>query len=189
MTTLHASRSAAPCNGVDVARLNETIEAIAGDPSIAAFTFRASNRWVGGALNRTTIGDFAGAGLEGGHRTATFTAEADEHPVLLGADRAPNPVEWLLHALAGCLTTSMTYHAAARGIAIDAIESDFEGELDLRGFLGLDGAVPKGYRAIRATMRVRSAASTDELLRLAEFSPVYTMLSAALPVTLRVEKA
>ena len=111
----------------------------------------------------------------------------DEPPVLLGADAGANPVEYVLHALAGCLTTTMVYHAAARGIDIGAVESELEGDLDLRGFLGLSDEVRKGYREIRVTLRVQSAADAGILKNLAQYSPVYDIVSRSVPVQLRVE--
>ena len=123
-------------NGVDVTALFATIEAVKGNQEIARFQFRARNRWMGADHNQSTIDAFHGACQTMRHATA-FTMDNGEPAVLLGADAHPNPVEYVLHALAGCLTTTMAYHAAARGIAIEAIESRLEGDLDLRGFLGL----------------------------------------------------
>lgn len=177
-------------NGVDVERLNETVEAIQADPSLATFTFRARNRWVVGADNRTTIGDFHGAGQEQ-PRANPFLLMNDEPAVLLGRDRAPNPVEFVMHALAGCLTTSLVYHAAARGIRIDEVETSFEGEIDLRGFLGLSNEVRNGYRQLGVTMRVKADAppeTVEALCRLAQSrSPVFDIVSHPTPVAVRVE--
>ena len=98
-------------------------------------------------------------------------------PVLAGGDQAANPVEHLLHALASCITTSIVAHAAVRGIHIEELESELEGDIDLRGFLGLDPNVPKGYTNIRLKFKVKTAAENLEQLRnLAEFSPVYNTL-------------
>ncbi|MEE8295792.1 MAG: OsmC family protein, partial [Sphingomonadales bacterium] len=119
-------------NGVNVTALNETIEAVKGDHAIAKFIFQANNQWLGGALNRTTINDYYGA-LEHQTRENPFVFDNDEPPVLLGEDRGANPVEFLLHGLAGCLTTTLAFHAASRGIEIEAISSELKGDLDLRG--------------------------------------------------------
>src|SRR5262249_18440193 len=136
-------------NGVDVDRLFATIGAIQQTSSLARFTFRSRNRWVGGGRNRSTIQQFYGAGQEDTTRKKAFVMDNDEPDVLLGTDEAANPVEQVLHGLAGCLTTSLIYHAAARGIAIDAVESSLEGDLDLRGFLGLSDRVRNGYEGVR----------------------------------------
>lgn len=173
-------------NGVNVTALFETIAAVKKSPEIANFVFRAKNEWQGGDRNRTTIQGFTGALAE--HRTngPVFEVENGEPKVLLGHDKAPNPVEWLLHALAGCLTTTLAYHAAARGIEIRGIKSSIEGDLDLRGFLGLSDKVHKGYHNIRVRMDVASKASPIELKALAQMSPVFEMVSRSVPVDLTI---
>lgn len=176
---------AALTNGVDVGALFDTIAAIRQDPEIASFRFRATNRWLGADRNRTTVAGFYGAKQEQPHAQA-FEMECGEPAVLLGADRGANPVEFLLNALIGCLTTTMAYHAAARGIEIEAIDSTLEGDLDLRGFLGISPDVRKGYREIRVTMRVKSKASPALLRELAQYSPVFDVCSRALPVKVEV---
>lgn len=107
--------------------------------------------------------------------------------MLLGRDAGANPVEYVLHALAACLTTTMVYHAAARGIGIEAVESQLDGDLDLRGFLGISNEVRKGYREIRVRMRVKSQAEPEMLRELAQFSPVFDIVSNSLPVKVVVE--
>ena len=174
-------------NGVDVTAMLDTIEQIKAKPELAAFQFRSRNVWLGGGHNRSTIGGFYGAGQEDTQRQGSFVLDADEPAVLLGADEAANPVEFVLHALAACLTTTIVYHAAARGIAIEAVSSRLEGDLDLRGFLGLAPEVRKGYRQVRVNMRVKSAASAETLTELARFSPVHEMVSRALPVEVAIE--
>ena len=159
-------------NGVDVQALADTIGVIKADPDIADFQFRARNQWIDGGHNRSNIRDFFGAGEEQTTRKASFVFDCDEPEVLLGRDRGANPVEYLLHALAGCMTTSLVYHAAARGIKIDSIESEFEGDLDLHGFLGLKDDVAPGYQSIRARFRVKADATEEELMGLFKFSPV-----------------
>ncbi len=186
--TAQATRKDIPAitNGVNVTALFETIAAVKANPEIAKFRFRAKNEWLGGDSNRTTIKEFTGACQE--HRTDApgFQAFNGEHHVLLGEDKAPNPVEWLLHALIGCMTTTMAYHAASRGIAIESIESSLEGDLDLRGFLGLSDQVRKGYSNIRVQMRVRSTASPTTLKALAQMSPVLDVVSKSVPVDLTI---
>ena len=175
-------------NGVQVEELKKTIAAIQGDPSLAKFTFRAANRWMDGGHNRSTIQGFYGAGREDTSRQAPFVMDADEPAVLLGADQGANPVEYVLHALAACLTTSLVYHAAARGIQIEEVESRLEGEIDLLGFLGLSTSVRKGYQGIRVAMRVKSDAPVEKLAALCKFSPVYDTVSNPVPVSLEVQK-
>ena len=169
-------------NGVSVTALTETIAAIQADPTLARFRFDAKNEWQTGGHNRSQIQEFYGCGQIDESRTEAFVLDADEPPVLLSQDRGPNPVEFILHGLIACMTTSMVYHAAARGIDIEDVSSTLEGDLDLQGFLGLREDVPKGYQAIRVDMNVKSAATEAELRECISFSPVFEMISRSLPV-------
>jgi len=175
-------------NGVDVSRLVETLNVAQQTPEAVRFEFRAHNAWLDGGHNRSTISSFDVGGAPDTARTATFVLENDEPDVLLGADRAANPVEYILHALAGCLTTTLVYHAAARGVAIRAVECRLEGDLDLRGFLGV-ADVRRGYEAVRVAMRVDADAdetTLDELVATAQkHSPVFDIVSNGLPVAVR----
>jgi len=173
-------------NGVDVDALVATLAAIRKDPEIAEFRFHAANRWHGADCNVTTVTGFYGAKQEQPH-AQPFVMECGEPPVLLGQDRGANPVEFLLNALIGCLTTTMVFHAAARSIEIEAVDSTLEGDIDLRGFLGISADVRKGYREIRVKMRVKSKGSPHVLRELAQYSPVYDVCSRALPVKVEVE--
>lgn len=177
-------------NGVDVTQLFEAIELIRGNAEIAKFKFRNSNKWITGGLNRSTISGYYGA-LEERTRKNPFVVDNDEPPVLLGHDRGPNPVEQVLHGLAGCITTTLVYHAAAKGIRIDEMETSYEGDLDLRGFLGLPGRTRNGYEEIRVKVRVKADATREqieELVRLAERrSPVFDIVSNPVPVKVTVD--
>lgn len=177
-------------NGVNIAQLQNTVAAVQGQPGLAKFQFRATNKWVYGGQNRSTIKGFYGAGQEDTTRTEAFVLDADEPPVLLGEDKAPNPAEFVLHALIACITTSTVYHAAARGIKIEAMESTLEGEIDLHGFLGLSDSVRKGYESIRVCCRIEADATPEqleELQSLHRFSPIFDVISNPVPVTVNVE--
>jgi len=179
-------------NGVDLDRLSGTIDAVTADPALARFEFRARNHWIDGGYSRTTIKDFYGAGQEDTTRTEPYTVDSDEPPVLLGQNRAPNTVEYVLHALAACVSGTIAYHAAARGIALDGLETTIEGDLDLRGFLGLDGSVRPGYEQIRVT--IKAAGDFDdnqfaELASLVRYSPVRDIVSNPVPVAIDVTRA
>ncbi len=174
-------------NGIDVEILQNTVAAVEHEPSLGTCKFRATNKWVGGAHNRSRIDDYFAAGEER-HHQRTFELDADEPPMLAGEDHAPGPVEHLLHALASCLTTSVVAHAAALGIHIEEIESELEGDIDLRGFLGLSNQVPKGYTNIRVKFRVKDdAEDLDRIERLINFSPVYNTLIHGAKVDVEVE--
>ncbi|MXN63789.1 OsmC family peroxiredoxin [Stappia sp. GBMRC 2046] len=175
-------------NGLDVMAATQTIEAIKADKSLARFQFRAKNTWVGGGENRSTIRDFYGAGLEDDSRKVAFEFTNGEPPVLLGNNEGGNPVEYLLHALAGCVTTTFVLHAMARGIEIRSLSTELEGDMDLRGLLGLDDSVSPGYEEIRIRMHVDAACSDEELedlMRYAEaHSPVCNTVCRPVPVKL-----
>jgi uncharacterized OsmC-like protein len=189
MSASQTQNQATIVNGVDVPRVLETVKAIQLDPSLGEFHFRAKNRWLGGSRNRSEIKDFHGAGREDTTRESAFILENDEPTILVGTDRAPNPGEQVIHGLAGCLTTAIVYHAAARGIEIGSVESKLESDIDLRGFLGISDQVRKGYSEIRVTLKVESDASAEQLAELAEFSPMLDTLRRPVNVVVRVEKA
>ena len=175
-------------NGLNIQAAVETIEAIKADPSLARFQFRARNKWVNGGENHSTIRDFYGAGREDTSRGAAFEFVNGEPPVLLGQNEGANPVEFLLHALAGCVTTTFVLHAMARGIRIRALSTELKGDLDLHGLLGLDDKVSPGYESIHIDLDVKADCSEeelDELLAAAQrHSPVCNTVCRPVPVVL-----
>jgi uncharacterized OsmC-like protein len=173
-------------NGLDINAAADNIAAIKVDPSLARFQFRTTNVWVGGGENRSTIRDFYGAGKEDTSRLEPFVFSNGEPPVLLGDNEGANPVEFLLHALAGCVTTTFVLHAMARGIAIYTLSTELEGDLDLQGLLGLDDAVSPGYEQIRIRMHITADCTDeeiDDLLAYAQMhSPVCNTVCRPVPV-------
>jgi uncharacterized OsmC-like protein len=173
-------------NGVNVSRLMNTIAAISKTPSLGMFNFRATNEWLDGGHNRTMVKDFYGAGQEDTSRARPFVMDADEPDVLLGEDRGANPVEYVLHALAACLTTSIVYHAAARGITIGAFKTELDGDLDIQGMLGLSDSVRKGYQQIRVRFTAQSDGDAELLRQLCTYSPVFDIVSNPVPITIEM---
>jgi uncharacterized OsmC-like protein len=177
-------------NGVDTQQMYATLDLIKDQPELARFRFRASNRWVDGAHNRSTIQGFYGAGQEDASRAQPFELEAGEPPVLLGMNTGPNPVEYVLHALAACLTISIVYVAAARKVTLTSVESTVGGELDARGAFGLSDAVRNGFERISVSFRVTGEASEDKLREVVERakarSAVYDIVTNGVPVSLEV---
>ncbi|MDX1371921.1 MAG: OsmC family protein [Nitrososphaeraceae archaeon] len=178
-------------NGVNVTKLFETVGVIKEKPEIAKFNFRAKGKWIDGAHGKTTINEFDGA-CQTFKRTEPFVFEKDEPPILLGKDRGANPVEYVFAALDGCLTTSLIYHAAAKGIKIDEVETSFSGNIDLHGFLGLDENIRNGYEKIKVTFKIKSDAPEEKLQELVELaqkrSPVFDIVSHPTPVEVSLEK-
>jgi uncharacterized OsmC-like protein len=177
-------------NGVDTTTLFATIDAVKAQPDLARFQFRTSNRWVSGTHNRTTINGYYGAGQEF-TREVDHRYDADHPPVLTGTDEGPTPVEFLLHALAACLTSGLANIAAARGVPLTDVSSTVEGDIDLRGILGLDPEVRNGFQGIRVTFAVRGDASPEQLLSLVaqsrKRSAVVDMLTNGVPIVVEAK--
>jgi uncharacterized OsmC-like protein len=177
-------------NGVETDKLFATLDAIKENPELAKFQFRATNRWIRGSHNRSSIQGFYGAGGEDDSRNEPFEIDAGEPPVLIGYNEAPNPAEYLLHALAACLTTSLVYVAAARKVELTSVESTLEGEMDVRGALGLSDELRNGFERIRVSFRVTGDAPEEKLREVVERarqrSAVYDMVTNGVPVAVEV---
>ena len=183
----HRSITENRVNGIDLDILQGTVQAIANDPELGKCRFRATNTWHGGTDNRTTVSGFYGAKQEIPHKQQ-FVMRADEPTILAGNDEGANPVEYLLSALAACITTSMVAHAAVRGIHIDSLESELEGDIDINGFLGLSRSTPKGYTDIRIRFRVDTDADNlEQLKELSSFSPVLNTLTQGTNIGIEIE--
>lgn len=176
------------CNGLDLEQMGQTVKALQNNPALAQFQFRAHNRWIDGGENRSTIKDFYGAGSEDMSRSEAFVFTNGEPPVLLGRNEGANPVEFLLHALAGCVTTTTVLHAAARGIKLRKLSTELTGNIDLQGLLALDDSVPAGYESIRIRMDIEADCSDEDLAELIAFaqrhSPVCNTVCRPVPVTI-----
>jgi uncharacterized OsmC-like protein len=176
-------------NGVDTATLFATLDAVTATPEAARFQFRAENEWVSGTHNRGTIHGFFGVGEERTHER-TFQFDADHPAVLVGRDNGPTPVEYVLHALAACLTAGLANIAAARGVRLTSVTSTVTGDIDLNGILGLDPQVRNGYQNIAVRFTVKGDAPAEVLRSLVEQSrarsAVYDVLTGHVPVTIDV---
>jgi uncharacterized OsmC-like protein len=174
-------------NGIKLDTLQETVNAIQQNPQLGKCNFRAKNKWINGNHNLSMITDFS-CGENNIPHVQELELHADEPSMLSGDDEAANPVEYLLHALASCVTTSMVAHAAVRGIHIEELESEVEGDIDLRGYLGLAPGVPKGFTDIRMKFRIKSDVDNlQKLASLAEMSPVYHTILEGANVKIAVE--
>lgn len=188
-----STEAPAMTNGLNMEALVGTVEAVKQNPMLGQFEFRATNKWIDGGENRSRIKEFYGAGTEDESRTSAFEFTNGEPPVLLGSNEGANPVEYLLHALAGCVTTTTVLHATARGITINSISTRLRGNIDLLGFLGLDESVPSGYRQITIEMSIDADCSDEQLDDLLEFakghSPVCNTICRPVPVSLERVRA
>ena len=184
------TKTISPRNGVDVPTLFATLDAVKGQRELADFRFRATNRWISGTHSESTIGGFYGAGGEQSHKQ-TFKLDGDHPQVLVGADEGPTPVEYLLHALATCLTAGVANIASARGIDLEEVESTVEGDINMLGLLGIDESVRNGYQGIRISFKIKGDAPEDKLeeliARSKSRSAVYDVLTNGVPVDVQVE--
>jgi len=177
-------------NGVDTATLFATLDAVKQAPQAAKFQFRAHNQWLSGTHNRSTISDFFGVGEERTHQR-TFVFDADHPAVLVGQDQGPTPVEFLLHALAACLTAGLANIAAARRVRLTEVRSTVTGDIDLNGILGLDPDVRNGYQQLTVRFTIKGDAPAEKLRELVEQSrarsAVYDIITNGVPVTIEVD--
>jgi len=181
-----------PRNGVDTPTLFATLEAVKGQPELAKFQFRATNRWIRGTNSRSRIEPFKGAGGVHAHK-GVHEYDADHPAVLVGGDEAPTPVEFLLHAIAACITSGIANIAAARGVTLTEVSSTVEGDIDLLGILGLSDQVRNGYQKIRVSFDIKGDAPPEKLRQIVEQSrarsAVYDVLSNGVPVEITVNAA
>jgi uncharacterized OsmC-like protein len=177
-------------NGVDTATLFATLDAVKQAPQAASFQFRAHNQWHSGTHNRTTIADYFGVGQERTHQR-TFVFDADHPAVLVGQDHGPTPVEFVLHALAACLTAGLANIAAARKVTLTEVRSTVVGDIDLNGILGLDPEVRNGYQRLTVRFTITGDAPAEKLRELVEQSrarsAVYDVITNQVPVTIQVD--
>ena len=175
-------------NGVNVAEVNKLAKDVEADPELGKCKFHIKNNWNTCGQNQSKVESFYAAKQEIPHK-ASFTLNADEPPILAGQDTGPNPVEHLLNALAGCLTSSIVYHAAIRGIKVEELESELEGDLDIRGFLGISNEVRSGFQNIRVNFKVKTdEGNIAKLKALSKLSPVFDVASNGTNVQVNIEK-
>lgn len=188
MTTTTAEKTATLVNGSDTSRIIELATSMSQDENFGQFQFRAQNHWIHGSRSRTSIQGFFAGGKENTDRKQALTVDADQPVYLAGKNTAPNAVEYVLHALTSCLNTTIVAHASVREIIIDELVISAEGDMDARGFFGVSDEVNKGYSRIHVNIEVKSDADVDTIKTLAMFSPVYEMISRAIPVELNITK-
>jgi uncharacterized OsmC-like protein len=190
--TMEAKKERVPMNGVDTPTLFATINAVKGQPELAKFTFRASNRWQNGTQSRNRAEKFSGAGGDHAHEK-DFQFDADHPKVLVGGDQGPAPVEFLLYGLASCLTAGIANVAAARGVKLTEVESTVEGNLTLLGILGLSDEVRNGYDSIQVRFKIKGDAPEEKLREIVRQSQarsaVYDVITNGTAVAVEVEAA
>lgn len=173
-------------NGVNTEGLKATVEQIHQNPALGKCEFRLKNHWVQGGENRSEAHDFYAAGGEQQHKK-TFHFQAGEPPLIEGKDEGANPVEFLLSALSGCMTTTIAYYSALNGHEIKKMDSTYEGDLDMQGLFNLDKTVRPGYQKIRVHFNIQTDAPKKVLESYYHFSPVYDVVSKSVPVEVNIE--
>ena len=177
-------------NGVDVDHLGETIGAVDANPALGHARWRASNTWVSGAHNRTSVQGFYAAGAEDESREQPFVFESDEPPVVGGGNQGANAVEIALTALAACMTGTLVNYGAMMGIELEEVSAVLEGDMNMRGLFGLDETTRRGLQHVSVEYRIKSPEGREriaELLGTAQkFSPVYDIFSNPVPVSVRL---
>jgi uncharacterized OsmC-like protein len=146
-------------NGIDLDALNGVVAAIGEDPSQALVRFSVATRWDGQTGSRSHVSGFD---IAGQHVARQFEIAADEPLELLGKNEAPNPQELLMAAMNACMTVGYVAGASVRGITLTKLEIETTGQLDLRGFLGLDDSVPPGYEQVDYTVRIAGNGTPEQ---------------------------
>jgi uncharacterized OsmC-like protein len=177
-------------NGLDLDRLSATAAAIQADPAKGQTRWNVTTRWAGGTRTDTSV-----TSCEiGGQRIAKdFTIRSDEPVELLGNNLFPNPQEILLAGLNACMTVGYVAAFALEGVEVEELSIETDGEIDLRGFLGLDDQVKPGYDSIRYIVRVKSDATPAQLAKVHDVvtrtSPNYFNLAQPIQLNSRIVKA
>ena len=173
-------------NGIDTGRLVELATNMSQDENFGKFRFRAYNQWIDGSRSRSSFKDFYAGGSERTERPAALTVDADQPVYLGGKNTAPNAVEHYLGSLVSCLNTTIVAHASAQGITLDELAISAEGHMDARGFFGVSSEVRRGYNRIVVDIQARTSADEETFRSLASHSPVYEMVSRAIPVEINI---
>ena len=177
-------------NGVNVEALLGARAALTEAPAAAQFQWRATTEWQNGTHSRSTVERFFGLGEEQSHRSR-YTFEADHPEIFASEDNGITPVEYILVALASCLTAGIAAVAQNRDIQLRSVAASIEGAMDVRGILGVDSDVRNGFSNIKVTYRIDADASPDEIRALVaqsqKRSAVYDIITNPTNVTVQVD--
>ena len=177
-------------NGINVDDLFALIDGVKANPASGKTEWRVATTWQGQAHSRTEVKGF---GIGGNQVRRNFAIDIDEPLELGGSNKFANPQEYLMAALNACMTVGYVAQCAVRGITLESLAIETEGEIDLRGFLGLDPAVPRGYDHLRYKVRIKGDATKEQFAEIHEAvmatSPNFYNISQAITLkpTLVVE--
>lgn len=153
------SSSSNVVNGIDVGDLFALIESVKRDAATGVTNWRVTTTWRGQTHSRSQVEHF---GMGGQQVPRRFSIDIDEPSELGGGNAFANPQEHLLAALNACMTVGYVAQCAVRGITIEKLEIETAGDIDLRGFLGIDPAVPPGYENLRYVVRIKGSGSKEQ---------------------------
>ena len=173
-------------NGIDTGRIVELATNMAQDENFGKFRFRADNQWINGSRSRTSIKDFYAGGDVRTERPQALTVDADQPVYLAGQNAAPNAIEHYLNSLTSCLSTTLVAHASVQGIEIEALDIPAEGQMDARGFFGVSDDINRGYSQVTVDINAKTSADEETIRKLVAYSPVYEMVSKAIPVEINM---
>ena len=167
-----ASPSSNIVNGINVTDLFGLIEGVKQKPATAMTNWRVTTMWQGQTHSRSQVEAF---GIGGQQVPRRFSIDIDEPSELGGGNAFANPQEHLLAALNACMTVGYVAQCAVRGIVLEKLEIETEGDIDLRGFLGIDPAIPPGYENLRYVVRIKGSGSKED------FAEVHQAVMATSP--------
>ncbi len=173
-------------NGVNTDAIVNIATHMAQDDNFGQFRFRADNQWINGSPSRTSIKNFYAGNGEQTERSQPLVVHADQPTFLARENTAPNAVEHYLNSLVSCLNTTIVAHASVQGIQRETLNITAEGEMDARGFFGVSNEVNRGYNKINVDIRAKTDTDEETLRNMLNYSPVYEMVSKAIPVEVKI---
>jgi uncharacterized OsmC-like protein len=175
-------------NGIDLDALGEVVREIERDPAKALVEFRVTSQWQGQTRSRAKVDSYT---IGGRRIERAFAIDVDEPFELLGENTAPNPQEMLMTAFNACIMVGYVAVAATKGVKLERVEIETNGQLDLRGFLGIDDTVPPGYETIRYVVRIKGDGTADQLREIHEIvmktSPNYFNIARPIKIEARLQ--
>jgi organic hydroperoxide reductase OsmC/OhrA len=184
MTTLTESKTR---NGIDTGALRGAIETVSRDPSHGMTHWQVTTQWRGGTRSDTRV---TNCRIGGQKVTKDFTIRVDEPLELCGTNQYANPQEHLLAALNACMIVGYSACCALEGIELEDLRIETEGDIDLRGFLGIDPTVKPGYDQLRYTVHIQGKGTPEQFEKIHRTvlatSPNYFNLANAIPLKSRL---
>ena len=177
-------------NGFNIEEIATAVNLVQENSELGNFEFRIKNKWVSAGYNKSIVLDFYGGGKEDLTREVPFVLNNGFPQVLMGRNEGASPLEFILHGLAGCLTTTIVLYAAINGILIDKVNSTLKGDLDIQGFLGTKKTSRSGFKKIIVEIEIQGSLNEEEkqtLINYAKHSPVFDVVTNGVPVQVLIK--